>query len=69
MTLPYDVTRCLGNGPVGTYSTCPQRMSCARFRDASQYLVSTVWSLNEDYAKPCDFYIEHRMGARDRAAS
>ena len=68
MTLPADVTRCLGNGPVGSYEVCPQRMNCARFRDASQFLVSTVWSLNDNYRNPCTSFIEH-SAERDRRAA
>jgi hypothetical protein len=68
MSLPADVTRCLGNGPVGTYTVCPQRMNCARFRDASQFLVSTVWSLHDDYSTACDYLIEHRPVGDRRAA-
>ncbi len=68
MTLPHDYTRCMGNGPVGTYSTCPQRMSCARFREAHQRLVSTVWTLNDDYSNACDYYIEHSPVGDRRAA-
>jgi hypothetical protein len=53
--LPADYTRCMGETPV-----CPQRTTCARFRDLPQNTVlSWARNLNLEGVEECLHYIDY----------
>jgi len=53
--LPTDYTRCMGVTPL-----CPQRKTCARFRDQPQNTVlSWARNLNVEGDEHCTYYIPY----------
>lgn len=53
MSLPADVTRCMGTNP-----ECPMRWGCARFRDIPENVdLSWARSLNPADLPGCEYFV------------